>query len=162
MINTSIDLLLPAMQVKVKNLLWELKEKGIAVRVVETLRTKEVQQAYYMQGRASLAEVNAARKAAGLYAISASENKYTITNCDGVRYKSNHQAQGDGYGYAVDIVPLKSNGGLWWNAPEQIWTEIGVIAERHGLDWCAGGYGQTWGKGWDNPHFEYVGERLVK
>jgi len=53
--------------------------------------------------------------------------------------------------------PVK-DGRVWWNAPEQVWKEIGVIGEECGLDWCAGGYGQVWGKGWDNPHFELMKE----
>jgi hypothetical protein len=44
----------------------------------------------------------------------------------------------------------------WWNAPQEVWEKIGKIAEECGLDWCAGGYGQTWGKDWDNPHFEMM------
>jgi len=58
-------------------------------------------------------------------------------------------------GNAVDIAPVK-DGRVWWNAPEQVWKEIGTIGEECGLDWCAGGYGQVWGKGWDSPHFELM------
>jgi hypothetical protein len=35
-------------------------------------------------------------------------------------------------------------------------SRMGRIAEERGLDWRAGGRGQTWGKGWDNPHFELM------
>ena len=41
----------------------------------------------------SLLEVNMLRKEAGLYLINAEENKNIVTNCDGIKYKSNHQAR---------------------------------------------------------------------
>ena len=34
---------------------------------------------------------------------------------------------------------------------------------QNGSAWIGvqGGYGQTWGKGWDNPHFELMGRKNV-
>lgn len=153
-----IELLHPEMQKRVKKFLQECKSNGVNVSVIETLRTTEVQQAYFSQGREHLEDVNEKRRIAGLYEISEKENKKIITNCDGIKNKSNHQAKEDGFGYAVDIVPVDDKARPLWNARQEVWELIGYIAETCGLDWCAGGYGQTWGKGWDNPHFEYVPE----
>jgi hypothetical protein len=122
------------------------------VVVIETDRTQDIQNAYYAQGRESLDTVNALRAKAGLYLLKEGANTI-ITNAR----VSNHTG-----GRAVDIAPeLPGKTGYpWWNAPQQVWEELGTIAEECGLDWCAGGYGQTWGKGWDNPHFE-LGEGSV-
>lgn len=154
---TKLDTLNPIMQRRVKAFLSALEEKGIEVAIVETTRTKEVQAAYFAQGRKTLAEVNEMRQNAGLWKITEAENRNKVTNCDGVKNKSNHQVKADGFGYAVDIVPMK-NGRANWNATQKEWETIGAIGESCGLDWAAGGYGSTWGKGWDNPHFEYNGD----
>jgi peptidoglycan L-alanyl-D-glutamate endopeptidase CwlK len=120
------------------------------------LRTLEVQQAYYAQGREPLDEVNYARKKAGLPPISEAENKNTITNADGVKFPSSHQS-----GKAIDLFPLNINGAIWWgfNPKDQIWLSlmqvIGAVAKKHGLIW-----GGDWKKkpedviGWDPWHVE--------
>lgn len=145
-----LDRLKPELSARVKNFLAECKKQNIGICVVETLRTADVQAAYYARGRKPFSEVKDLYEKAGLGCISEADAKTKITNCDGAVNKSRHQGGG-----AVDLVPLK-NGRAWWSAPEQIWTEIGTLAEKFGLDWCAGGYGQVWGKGWDNPHFELL------
>lgn len=127
------------------------KIHDIDVTIIETRRTQEVQDCYYLQGRETLECVNEAREKVGLYLLSEDENKKTVTNTR----KSRHFN-----GEAVDIAPVK-NGKIWWNAPQDVWENMGSLAERVGMDWCAGGYGQTWGKGWDNPHFELMGEKNV-
>lgn len=140
-----LNALVPEAAKRARVFLAALKKQGIPVAVVETKRSVEVQKAYYAQGRKTLPEVNALRRAAGIgWNITAKENERTVTQT----MQSKHLG-----GRAVDIVPVK-DGKCWWNAPQQVWEEIGAIAEECGLDWCAGGYGQTWGKGWDNPHFE--------
>jgi D-alanyl-D-alanine carboxypeptidase. len=143
---TNVDRLKPELAKRVHNMLDYCKEKNVAVIVIETLRTIEVQTAYKAQGRESLETVNDLRRKAGLWTITAEENKRTITNT----MSSKHLT-----GEAVDIAPLK-NGQVWWSAPQQVWEELGLIAETFGLDWCAGGYGQIWGKGWDSDHFELL------
>lgn len=158
-IHRSIDLLEPKLKRAVQRTLKALKEANIPVLISETLRDLDVQQAYYAQGRKSLDEVNALRSKADLYLISESENKQTITNCDGVKYKSNHQTRdSSGLGSAIDLVPgkMSSRGYMdfWWNAPHDVWEKIGKIAEENGLDWCYGGKGQAWK--WDMPHYELL------
>lgn len=151
-----LDRLEPELAKRAKAFLSECRARGIDVLVTETLRTDDVQAAYFSRGREPHAKVRELYKKAGLYDISEAEAKTKITNCDGIKNKSNHQARDEsGLGHALDIVPKKS-GKAWWDAPEQVWEEIGMLAESFGLDWCAGGCNQIWGKGWDNPHFELM------
>lgn len=141
-----IDTLQPELARRVKIFLAKLEELDKKVFVLETLRTKEVQTAYYAQGREPLEKVNALRKTEGLYLLSEKENKRKVTNT----LESRHMSGG-----AIDIVPMK-DGKLWWAAPQEVWEELGAIAEPCGVDWCVGGTGATWGKGWENPHFELL------
>jgi len=59
-----------------------------------------------------------------------------VTNCDGVDKKSNHQAQADGYGHAVDLAfvdphdPQK----LTWDE-EMPWQAYGECCRAAGLRW---------------------------
>jgi hypothetical protein len=147
-INRSIDALRRPLADKVKLALIRYERERFPVVVIETDRSQLVQDAYYAQGRESLEEVNRLRVVAGLYPIKERENTI-ITNAR----VSNHTG-----GNAVDLCPeiLGKPGYPWWNAPQEVWEKMGIIAEECGLDWCAGGYGQTWGKGWDNPHFEIM------
>jgi peptidoglycan L-alanyl-D-glutamate endopeptidase CwlK len=149
-VNRNIDALKPPMPEMVRRTIARVKEEiGINLLVIETDRIQAMQDALYAQGRESLEEVNRLRAIVGLAPITAEENKRTVTNAR----VSNHTG-----GNAVDLCPENPDkpGWAWWNAPREIWEAIGRIAEECGLDWCAGGYGQTWGKGWDNPHFELM------
>ena len=77
-----------------------------------------------------------------------------ITNCDGYKIKSKHQAREDGFGYAGDIVILV-NGKVTWE--EKYYKEVArvgrVLMEKYNIDW-----GGDWKKFKDLPHFEYKGE----
>jgi protein-disulfide isomerase-like protein with CxxC motif len=147
-INRSISALQPALAEAVRKLLARLQAENFPALIIETDRSQEVQDAYYAQGRFELDHVNALRRRAGLYEIKERENT-VITNAK----ISTHTG-----GNAVDICPEVAGkpGYPWWEAPSWTWERLGRIAEECGLDWCAGGYGQTWGKGWDNPHFELL------
>lgn len=158
-IHREISLLEPELRNRVERALIEFERQNFQVLISETLRDTDVQKAYYAQGRAPLDEVNKLREKAGLYLLSPRENTQTVTNCDGVKYKSNHQARDEsGYGYAIDLVPAKvderGNKSFWWNAPQEVWEKMGAIGEECGLDWCYGGKGESWG--WDTPHFEIL------
>lgn len=161
-IERRIEKLVPIMQRRVKAFLNQCAAENIKVAILETVRSEDIQKAYYAQGREHIEDVNELRRKAGLYEISEKENKNIITNCDGVTHKSNHQARADGYGYAVDIAPVDNKGRVLWNAPQSVWEHIGKIAEDCGLDWCAGGRGAIWGKGWDSPHFELPADDIFK
>jgi hypothetical protein len=149
-INRSIDALKKPLADRVKLLLVRYERLNFPVVIIETDRTQLVQDAYYAQGRESLKEVNQRRAVAGLYLIKERENTI-VTNAR----ISNHTG-----GNAIDMCPeIHGKPGYpWWAAPQAVWERMGMIAEEYGMDWCAGGYGQTWGKGWDNPHFEIAAQ----
>ena len=147
-INRSIDSLQKPLAEAVRKALTRYEEEELPVLVIETDRSQIVQDAYYAQGREAVGEVNRLRNIAGLYFIKERENTI-VTNAK----VSNHTG-----GRAVDMCPEipKKPGWAWWNAPKDVWEKMGRIAEECGLDWCAGGHGQTWGADWDNPHFELM------
>jgi peptidoglycan LD-endopeptidase CwlK len=149
-INRNISALQPNLAAAARRTIARVKEDlNIVLLVIETDRTQLIQNAYYAQGRESLEEVNRLRGIAGLGPITAEENRRIVTNAK----VSSHTGGG-----AIDMCPeIKGKPGQpWWNAPREVWEKIGRIAEEYGLDWCAGGYGQVWAKGWDNPHFELM------
>jgi hypothetical protein len=74
--------------------------------IFEGVRTGKVQTAYFAQGRASLEEVNRARKDAGLYLLTSEKQNYKIT----WTMKSKHLE-----GLAMDILPTKPNGEPTWD-----------------------------------------------
>lgn len=74
--------------------------------VFEGRRTKQVQEAYYAQGRKSLIEVNRIRKAAGLYQLRSEKDNYEIT----WTLKSKHID-----GLAMDILPVDGAGNPTWD-----------------------------------------------
>jgi hypothetical protein len=149
-INRSIDALQRPLAEAAKKFFDRCRKENFPVVVIETDRQQIVQNAYHAQGREKLEVVNSLRKIAGLYPITEREN-VIITNAR----VSNHT--GGGAMDACPDIPGKP-GYPWWNAPQEVWEKMGRIAEERGLDWCAGGYGQTWGKGWDNPQFELMKE----
>ena len=89
-----------------------------------------------------------------LYAQGRTKPGQKVTNADGVRNKSNHQAKEDGFGYAVDLYPyvngqvdVNDRGG---NLP-RIAAHIKSVAAQLG-------YRVDWGGDWkgliDRPQFE--------
>ena len=133
-----VELLKEPFKALVKEFLSELAKAGIRVLISETLRTPQVQAAYFAQGRKALAEVNRLRVSAGLWQISEKENKSKVT----WTLKSKHLD-----GLAIDVVPEK-DGTFWWNAPDDVWKKISDVGVMCGLE-----SGYTW-KQKDAPHFE--------
>jgi len=117
------------------------KSANIPVAVTSTRRTDDEQIALYAQGRLGLLAVNTLRRKAGLYQLAESENTYTVTNCDGVKSKSKHQA-----GLALDVVPTKNGAPIWPDITDIRWKQISDIFIGVGFTW-----GGTWG---DAPHYE--------
>jgi peptidoglycan LD-endopeptidase CwlK len=146
---TKIELLEPNTREKVEKMLHFMDNEKIPYKVIETLRSPAVQQAYYAQGRMPLDTVNSLRKDAGLWAIDEATNKRMIT----WTMKSKHLE-----GKAIDIVPV-IDGKIPWNILSQdianLYIRIGKIGEAVGLTW-----GGRWtpidkfGIGKDAPHFE--------
>lgn len=105
--------------------------------ITDGLRTTEMQQKLYAKGRTTEGKV--------------------VTNADGVKNKSNHQAKDDGYGYAVDLYPY-IDGSVRLNAlPElkEIAQHIKKVAEEMDIKISWGGDWNLKGKmKKDYPHFE--------
>lgn len=100
--------------------------------ITDGLRTAAKQQALYAQGRTAPGKI--------------------VTNADGIKSKSNHQAKSDGYGYAVDLYPYV-NGKVQVNDVaniNRIAAHIKSVAQANGIR-------IQWGGDWkmrDYPHFE--------
>jgi len=123
----------------------DMDDQGIKYYISGAFRSTEFQQALYAQGRESLESVNAKRKIANQPSISAGENTYTVTNCDGIKNKSNHQS-----GLAVDIVPINSNGDPIWPTPgDSRWMPIIKAMKKAGFQ-----SGSEWKNFPDWPHHE--------
>jgi len=145
-IHTDIKMLVPALQNRATEALKEmradvvLKDNGVSsITVVETLRDLSTQMAYYSRGRMlQTSDVKAMYKAAGLWNITDDDAEKVIT----WTLQSKHIT-----GNAIDVAPMR-NGRIWWGAPESVWTRMGEIGEKHGLNW-----GGRW-KTPDCPHYE--------
>lgn len=108
---------------------------GAPMFVVEGLRTIERQVLLYAQGRTTPGQI--------------------VTYKDGMTHRSNHQAQSDGFGHAVDVAFI---------GPQPFdrrhpWQTYGEAVEARGLKW-----GGRWAMS-DLPHAELPmrpdGERLI-
>ncbi|MDV3685264.1 hypothetical protein CMU45_02580 [Elizabethkingia anophelis] len=91
-----------------------------------------------------------------LYAQGRTKPGIKVTNADGVRNKSNHQAKADGFGHAVDLYPFFL-GQVQVNHPDTIKnlkliaTHIKSVAKELGIGIVWGG---DWKSPYDPPHFE--------
>jgi peptidoglycan L-alanyl-D-glutamate endopeptidase CwlK len=148
----TIDALDPGFRPLALEFIHRLADAGIPFRIEETLRTRDVQEAYWLQSRAPLDGVNAARKKAGLYLLEEKENKVTVTwTRESVHFT----------GRAIDLVPLLSreDGSFFvpWDyvAYAGIWKRMGEIGQGLGLEW-----GGVWAPliggviGKDPPHYQ--------
>ncbi|MGL4982805.1 MAG: M15 family metallopeptidase [Treponemataceae bacterium] len=150
-VNKNIDLLSSECKKKCIAMQEKLKEVSIPFMIIETLRTHDVQLAYFMQGRFSLKKVNQQRKKADLYLLSEDENKKTVTSLNPNITKSKHMT-----GNAFDLVILLDSNKIDWNKSKpELWILAGRIGKMCGLQW-----GGDWkpfdkhGIGWDAPHYE--------
>lgn len=102
----------PTLLAKIDILLSVMAAVGYPMRIYQGLRSADQQAALYAQGRTTGGKV--------------------VTNCDGVKIKSNHQARPDGYGAAVDC--------LFLNKPDPFaaylpWRLYGEVGKALGLRW---------------------------
>ena len=147
-----IDLLRPEARPYFVAFLNKLETAGLRYTVTETLRTPEVQAAYYAQGRKPLAEVNELRKKAGLYLLTEAEGKKIVTQT----MRSAHLT-----GCAADVVPV-IDGKIPWSITAEnamLWLEFGILGREAGLEW--GGEWEPFdrfGIGWDAPHYQRLGD----
>lgn len=101
--------------------------------ITQGVRTAEEQNKLYQQGRTTKGKI--------------------VTNCDGYKIKSNHQAKADGFGYAGDIAIIV-NGKVTWE--DKYYCEVANSArelmKKYEIEW-----GGDWKSFKDFPHFEYRG-----
>ncbi|WP_374141432.1 glycosyl hydrolase 108 family protein [Leptotrichia hongkongensis] len=96
-----------------------------------------------------------------LYQIGRSKPGRIVTNCDGKKFKSNHQIKEDGYGHAVDIFPcgVIENGVYRKFTSEEGYDEkkLKLIANHILAVAKSKNINVEWGGNWkmhDTPHFE--------
>ncbi len=138
-LHRDIESMADAAREKARSFVAALDAAGVKYYILETVRTLNVQKAYYSQGRAPIEKTNQLRREAGLWEIGPDENKKVIT----WTLQSRHLS-----GLAIDIAPLNDAGHIDWNAPFETWEKIGTIGESCGFSW-----GGRW-KERDLPHFE--------
>ncbi len=110
-----------------------IKATPVDFTITEGVRTAARQQELFAQGRT---------KPGGI-----------VTNCDGVKLRSNHQTKSDGFGHAIDLYPY-FNGSVQVNAvPElrRIAAHVKAVAAILGVEITWGG---DWKTPFDPPHFE--------
>ena len=147
-----INLLRPKTKALCELLIKKCKEQGIDIIITQTYGSIELQNAYYSQGRESLASVNSKRKSVGLTPIKESENKI-ITKAVGGSSPHN-------YSLAFDICPVK-NGVAQWN-DIATFKKVGEISKLLNVE----GYTLEWGGNFKNildyPHFQMKGWKNYK
>jgi peptidoglycan L-alanyl-D-glutamate endopeptidase CwlK len=125
MINSrSLDELTPPAKERVEKFLQLCKENDIDLLVTSTYRDHESQTALYEQGRTTAGKV--------------------VTNAKAGDSWHNWRC-------AVDVVPL-INGKPNWDGSDPIWTKIGELGERAGLEWAG-----RWRTFKELAHFQYTG-----
>ena len=143
----------PRVQAAAARAISDLMARGVPFAITYTLRTYEEQSALYAQGRETLSAVNEKRLKAGLRPLVESENKYTVTNCDGIKIseggkgRSPHQL-----GTALDVVPEYDGRPVWPDKSDERWKQISGVFKQHGFEW-----GGDWKDFLDLPHYQYKG-----
>lgn len=126
----------------VKLMTEAVKESPYDFRIVQGVRTAEYQHSLYQQGRTMPGKI--------------------VTNCDGFKNKSNHQAKADGYGHAIDIFicGVVENGQYRKFTTQEgydnkkitlVAAHVKNVAQKLGI---AIKWGGDWSKFKDFPHFE--------
>ena len=140
-----INLLRPKTKKLCELFIEACRKAGINLVITQTLRSMELQDAYYSQGRDSLDIVNSKRKKVNLPPITEKENKSIIT-------KAKAGSSPHNYGLAFDFVPIV-NGKAEWN-DLTLFDRCGAIAKTLNVD----GYTLEWGgdfpKFKDRPHIQ--------
>lgn len=111
--STKLDGIHPDLVAKSTKVMAAMAALGFPMVVVQGLRTAEYQASLYAQGRTAPGHI--------------------VTNCDGTKTKSNHQAQADGLGHAVDIA-FVVNGQPSFDI-KLPWACYGACAKAIGLRW---------------------------
>ena len=131
--SSSILLLHPELEKKKEELKKLCEEKGIKIKITQSVRTVEEQDELYDQGRKTEGEI--------------------VTNAKGTDYESNHQW---GVAFDVCITEYKDKDGNWvkCNTDEEKFDDsklasVGEVGKSIGLEW-----GGDWKDFTDTPHFQ--------
>lgn len=98
----------PRLQIKAAQLIEECEKQGLKIKIGETLRTKEEQDALYAQGRTQPGSI--------------------VTNAPGSSYSSYHQ-----WGTAFDFYRNDGKGAYY--DKDGFFAKVGVIGVSIGLEW---------------------------
>lgn len=115
----------PTLAGRLRKVLEAMAQSGHPMFLVQGLRSDAEQIALYAQGR--------------------TVKGHKVTNADGVRTRSNHQAKADGYAHAADCAFV----GPEPFSDDHPWQLYGAIAQDCGLIW-----GGNWKALPDRPHVE--------
>ena len=136
---SNIATLLPEVQLLARSLVHATAAQGITIKVISGTRTYAQQDAIFMQGRVKdLAKINAARKAASLDPIPASENV--------IRTKARAGQSNHNFGIAFDIGVFL---GKKYLEESPLYKAVAVLGKQLGLTW-----GGDWKSIDDEPHYE--------
>lgn len=120
-----------------------LSKSEIPFIVTEGVRTTRRQQELYAQGR--------------------SKPGLRVTNADGIKSKSNHQAKADGLGYAADLYPDSNRNGkleqieVVGNLVKRDLAKIAAVIKTSASELnCRVEWGGDWKSLKDYPHFELI------
>ncbi len=127
----SLEGLHPLLIKAIGNILLKMDKVSHPMMVTDTVRTVAQQQALYAQGRTKPGKI--------------------VTNCDGVKIRSNHQVHSDGFGHAADLC-FVVDGKPSWDI-KLPWKLYGAFAKIEGLGW-GGSWTNT--KLVDLPHIELL------
>lgn len=154
-----LNLLTPTMKEFAIQLQKECTAAGIPIVITCTARTLLEQCALYVQGREPLEVVNTVRKAAGMYALTDSENKRRVTWL----LKSAHlidrdnETTRDDFAKALDFAIVKKGKAVWDlkvninNNEIPDYQEVGAIAKKIRPD-------IIWGGDWKNKDWCHLEE----
>lgn len=153
---SNIEDLDPRLRQVAVDFLSEIQTQKYKYLIIETLRTREKQEALYAQGRKPLEEVNRLRNIAGLPDITEKQNEKCVTNT----LKSRHLPNAEGFAEAFDIVAFdRTTGDIIWNerVREGImpYRDAFLISKKYPI--LDAGYGWKHFKG-DLGHYELKNE----
>jgi len=123
----------PVLVDKITKVIHTMESLGFYMMVTDGIRTAEQQNALYQQGRSKPGKI--------------------VTNCDGIRNKSNHQLKADGFGHAVDCC-FVVDGKPSWDS-KLPWNLYGEMVKSQNLSW--GGSFKSL-VGGDSPHAELTND----
>ena len=131
-----VALMHPLLRTELANILSEIEQGGVSIRLTQTLRTIQEQNDLYAIGRTKPGKI--------------------VTNAKGGQSYHN-------YGLACDFCLLHKDGSISWNMHEDLdkdgiadWMEVVKIFEKYGWEW-----GGKW-KFKDTPHFQKTFGKSIK